>query len=109
MSFYIVICSSLGMSAFRGIVEKIKEVNEICRFFSGGRWDWIWAPFLSGFWDDFGSSWAPKSEKRRSRNSNEKSLNKKSRDSFRAGPGRAGGGGALKQSSFHPEDHDKGP
>ena len=49
MSFYIVIYSSLGMSAFREIVEKIEEVIEICRFFSGGRWDWIWAPFLVDF------------------------------------------------------------
>ena len=78
MSFYIVIYCSLGMSAFREIVEKIEKVIEICRFFSGGRWDGIWAPFLSGFWDDFGSSWAPKSEKRRPRKSNEKSLKKSS-------------------------------
>ena len=51
MSFYIGIYSSLGMSAFREIVEKIEKVIEICRFFSGGRWDWIWAPF----WMDFGT------------------------------------------------------
>jgi hypothetical protein len=41
-----------------------------------------------GFCDDFGSSWAPKSEKRRSRNSNEKSLKKS-----HAGLSVPGGGG----------------
>ena len=49
MSFYIVIYSSLGMSAFWEIVEKIVKISEICRFFSGGRWDWIWAPFCVDF------------------------------------------------------------
>ena len=49
MSFYIVIYSSLGMSAFWEIVEKIVKVIEICRFFSGGRWDWIWAQFFVDF------------------------------------------------------------
>ena len=49
MSFYTVIYSSLGMSAFWEIVEKIVKISEICRFFSGGRWDWIWAPFSVDF------------------------------------------------------------
>ena len=49
MSFYIVIYSSLGMSAFWKIVEKIDTIIEIGRFFSGGRWDWIWVPFFVDF------------------------------------------------------------
>ena len=49
-----------------------------------------------GFWVDFGSSWAPKSEKRRSINSNEKSLKKSHAGNYEPG------GGAFKQSSFHP-------
>ena len=49
MSFYIVIYSSLGMSAFWEIVEKIVKISEICGFFSGGPWEWIWAPFRVDF------------------------------------------------------------
>ena len=49
MSFYTVIYRSLGMSAFWEIVEKTMKIDEICRFFSGGRWDWTWAPFLVDF------------------------------------------------------------
>ena len=49
MSFYIVIYSSLGMSAFWEIGEKIAKISEICGFFSGGRWEWTWAPFRIDF------------------------------------------------------------
>ena len=40
MSFYIVIYSSLGMSAFWEVVEKSVKLIRNCRFFWGGRWDW---------------------------------------------------------------------
>ena len=49
MSFYTVIYSSLGMSAFWEIDEKIAKICEICGFFLGGRWEWIWAPFRMDF------------------------------------------------------------
>ena len=49
MSFYIVIYSSLGMLAFWEIHEKVVKINEICGFFSGGRWEWTWAPFRMDF------------------------------------------------------------
>ena len=107
MSFYIVIYGSLGMSAFWEIVEKIVKIFEICRFFSGGRWDWIWVTFLSVFWDDFGSSWAPKSEKRRSRNSDEKSLKKSS--AVNSGRFRPRGGVPLNNPHSSPGHHDKDP
>ena len=45
MSFYTVIYSSLGMSAFWEIQEKVLKSMEFLGFFSGGRWEWIWAPF----------------------------------------------------------------
>jgi len=32
-----------------GIAEKIEKISEICGFFSGGRWEWIWAPFRMDF------------------------------------------------------------
>ena len=49
MSFYSVIYSSLGMSAFWEIIEKIVKISEICWFFSGGPWEWIWVPFQVDF------------------------------------------------------------
>jgi hypothetical protein len=49
MLFYIVIYSSLGMSAFWEVVEEIVKIIEICKFFSGGRWDWIRVPFFVDF------------------------------------------------------------
>ena len=45
MSFYTVIYSSLGMSASWEIHEKVVKINEIRRFFSGGRWEWTWGQF----------------------------------------------------------------
>ncbi len=50
---------------------------------------------LSGFWNDFGSSWAPKSEKMRSRNCNEKSLKKSHAVNSGLRP-RGGGGGGIR-------------
>ena len=49
MSFYTVIYSSLGMSASWEIHEKVVKITEICWFFSGGRWEWTWAPFRVDF------------------------------------------------------------
>ena len=49
MSFYTVIYSSLGMSASWEIHEKVVKIGEISWFFSGGRWEWTWAPFRMDF------------------------------------------------------------
>ena len=49
MSFYTVIYSSLGMSASWEIHEKVVKITENCWFFSGGRWEWTWAPFRVDF------------------------------------------------------------
>ena len=68
MSFYIVIYSSLGMSASWEIHEKVVKITEICWFFSGGRWEWTWAPFRVDFGTLLGAVGCPKVEKMRSRN-----------------------------------------
>ena len=49
MPFYIGIYNSLGMSAFWEIHGKVEKIHEICGFFSGGRWEWTWAPFRVDF------------------------------------------------------------
>ena len=49
MSFYTVIYWSLGMSASWEIHEKVVKIIEISCFFSGGRWEWTWAPFRVDF------------------------------------------------------------
>ena len=49
MSFYIVIYSSLGMSAFWEIHEKVAKIMKIVGSFSGGRREWTWAPFRVDF------------------------------------------------------------
>ena len=100
MSFYIVIYSSLGMSAFREIVEKIEKVIEICRFFSGGRRDWIWCPFSMDFGTILGAV-GRQSREKCDPESLTKSHRKKVAQAIPGGSG-PGGGGALKQSSFHP-------
>ena len=78
MSFYIVIYSSLGMSAFWEIHEKVSEISEICGFFLGRALGVDLGSISGGFRDNFGSSWYPKSEKRRSINVNEKLWKKES-------------------------------
>ena len=87
------IYSSLGISAFREIHEKIVKTNEICGVFPGRALGVDLGSISGGFWDQFGSMWCPKSRKRRSRNSNEKSL-KKSHAGHYDTP-REGGGGFL--------------
>ena len=72
MSFYIVIHSSSGMSAFLEIHEKVGKISEICGFFLGRALGVDLGSISGGFGDHFGSSWEAKSEKRRSRNPNEK-------------------------------------
>ena len=49
MSFYTVIYSSLGMSAFWEIHEKVAEIMKIVGSFSGGRREWTWALFRVDF------------------------------------------------------------
>ena len=49
MSFYGVIYSSLGMSAFWEIHEKVVKIRGICGFFSGGRWEWTGVSFRLDF------------------------------------------------------------
>ena len=80
MSFYTVIYSSLGMSASWEIHEKVVKITEICWFFSGGRWEWTWAPFRVDFRTILGACGCPKSEKRRSRNLKEKQWKKETQD-----------------------------
>ena len=106
MSFYIVIYSSLGMSAFWEIVGKIEKIIEICRFFSGGRWDWMWVQFFVDFGTILGAV-GRQSRKKGDPETLTEIIEKKSCEAFRKTPVR--GGGALKQSSFHPEHHDKDP
>ena len=72
MSFYIVIYSSLGMSAFWEIHEKVAKIIKIVGSFSGGRREWTWAPFQVDFGVSLGSVGAQNRKKRRSRNLNEK-------------------------------------
>ena len=76
MSFYIIVYSSLGMSAFWEIHEKVVNICEICVFFLGRALGVDLGSISGGFGDQFGSMWYPKSRKRRSRNSNKKSVKK---------------------------------
>ena len=99
MSFYIGIYSSLGMSAFWEIGEKIVKVSEICRFFSGGRWDWIWAPFSVDFGTILGAV-GRQSRKKGDPETLTKNHGTKSHAGHYGRP-REGGGGSLKHSSFH--------
>ena len=91
MSFYIVIYSSLGMSAFWEVVEKIVKIIEICRFFSGGRWDWIWAPFCVDFGTILGAV-GRQSRKKGDAEALSKNDGKKSCKTFRGIPSWGGGG-----------------
>ena len=100
MSFYTVIYSSLGMSASWEIHEKVVKITEICRFFSGGRWDWIWAPFSVDFGTILGAV-GRQSRKKGDPETLTKNHGKKVTQVITEDPGREGGG-ALKQSSFHP-------
>ena len=60
MSFYTVIYSSLGMSAFWEIHEKVVKIYEICWFFLGRALGVDLGSISCGFWYPFGSSWVPK-------------------------------------------------
>ena len=62
MSFYIVIYSSLGMSAFWDIYEKVVEINEISWFFSGGPCESTWVPFRMDLGTILVAVGCPKSE-----------------------------------------------
>ena len=59
-SFYTVIYSSLGMSAFWEIHEKVRKISEICGFFPGRALGVDLGSIFDGFWAHFGSSWVPK-------------------------------------------------
>ena len=107
MSFYIVIYSSLGMSAFWEIVEKIVKIIEICRFFSGGRWDWIWAPFFVDFGTILGAV-GRQSRKKGDPESLTKSHGKKVTQVITEDPEREGGV-PLNNPHSTPGHHDKDP
>ena len=72
MLFCIVIYSTLGMSAFWEIHEKIVKINEIAGFFSEGPWEWTRAPFRMDFGTTVGAVGYLKSEKVRAQNFREK-------------------------------------
>ena len=59
-SFYTVIYSSLGMSAFWEIYEKVVKISEIWGFFLERALGADLGSISGGFWDDFGGSWVPK-------------------------------------------------
>ena len=58
--FYIVIYSSLGMSAFWEIHEKVWKISEILGFFLGRALGVDLGSISGGFWDPLGTSWVPK-------------------------------------------------
>ena len=92
MSFYIVIYSSLGMSAFWEIHEKVQNHGNLWGFSREGAGSRL-GPISGGFWDHFGSSWYPKSENGGPGNLNEKRWKKS--DARLADYFRLRGGAAL--------------
>ena len=52
------------MSAFWEIYEKVfLKLKKFVGFFSGGRWEWTWAPFRVDFGTILGAVGCPKSKK----------------------------------------------
>ena len=72
MSFGPVIYSTLSMPAFGKYTRKLLKPTKFVGSFSGGRWEWTWAPFRVDFGTLLGAVGYPKSEKRGSRNLSEK-------------------------------------
>ena len=107
MSFWYVIYNSLGMSAFWKVVRKLLKSVKFVGSFPGGRWEWTWGPLRVDFGTILGAFGCRK-WKECNPEILTKSHWKKVTRVITGHPVREGGG-ALKQSSFHPGTSWQGP